>query len=169
MEKTNLESLLSACYELEGLIMIALDRGAETPGHVYASIETKIETLKQIYKYENKAIPETKPQENITEEIADAVEYEENSDADIPVSTATASDSKQIVSHAKFSINDRYQFIRELFNGNEAEFKDAIAILEEMGTPDEMEDYLYNDLCLNEQDPTVAHFISILMKSKNNE
>lgn len=168
MEKIKLESLLSTCYELEGLLMLAIKRDAETPEPVYESIEAKIHSLADNFASIQPITYQTDISADDAAEISRSVEYEEKSDAEID-KTKIPAIKQATASHTKFSINDRYQFIRELFNGNEAEFKDAVEALEEMETPEEMADYLYNDLCLNEQDKTVAHFISIMMASKNHE
>lgn len=168
MEKIKLESLLSTCYELEGLLMLAIKRDAETPEPVYESIEAKIRSLADNYSSLQPSPCQTDMSTEDADEMSKAVEYEEESDANLD-QTKIAAIKSATASHTKFAINDRYQFIRELFNGNEAEFKDAVDALEEMETPEEMADYLYNDLCLNEQDPIVCHFISIMMSSKNHE
>lgn len=179
--KTELESLLTKCYELEGLLLLAIERNDEISDTLIKAIHSKINTLNYDVQQLNVVeTPKTVSDENdldveeiqenfeSNQEISQSAEFEQESDAELKEDD-DASTAKAISSPLKFSINDRYQYIRELFNGNEIDFKDAIDALEEMETREEIEDFLYNDLCLNEQDPTVTHFISTVMASKKHE
>lgn len=61
-----------------------------------------------------------------------------------------------------FTLNDRFRFKRELFNGNDDDFTDTLQLLSEMETYGEAEDYLLNDMMWNREDATVADFLAIL-------
>lgn len=63
---------------------------------------------------------------------------------------------------ALFSINDKFLFCRELFNSNKAEMDDALAVTAQMGSIEEVEDYLFNDLCLDPENPTVVRLLMVL-------
>ena len=61
-----------------------------------------------------------------------------------------------------FSINDRFRFRRELFEGSEAEFVDAINMIEAMHSYDEARDYFLGDLGWDEDVPEVSEFMTIV-------
>ncbi len=61
-----------------------------------------------------------------------------------------------------FTLNDKFRFRRELFSGNDAEFKDALNVVKGMGSMDEVEDYFYNDLCWDPDSDIVKDFIAVV-------
>ena len=61
-----------------------------------------------------------------------------------------------------FSVNDRFRFRRELFGNSEAEFVDAINMVESMQSYSEATDYFLNDLGWDEDVPEVAEFLGIV-------
>lgn len=60
------------------------------------------------------------------------------------------------------TLNDKFLFKRELFGGNEAELNDTLELLASMHSFDEAEEYIYEDLQWNREDPTVTDFMSII-------
>lgn len=60
------------------------------------------------------------------------------------------------------TLNDKFLFKRELFGGNEAELNDTLELLASMHSFEEAEEYIYDDLQWNREDPTVADFMSII-------
>ena len=61
-----------------------------------------------------------------------------------------------------FSVNDRFRFRRELFGNNEADFVDAINMVEAMHSYDEATEYFLNDLGWDEEVPEVSEFLNIV-------
>ena len=61
-----------------------------------------------------------------------------------------------------FSINDRFRFRRELFEGSEAEFVDAINMIEAMHSYEEAQDYFLGDLGWDINVPEVEEFLGIV-------
>lgn len=60
----------------------------------------------------------------------------------------------------KFSLNDRYRFRRELFNFSDEEMDEAIEAVSSMNSMEEVEDYFFNDLCWDPENPDVRDFIA---------
>lgn len=58
--------------------------------------------------------------------------------------------------------DDRIRFRRELFNGNDDDFDDTVALLSDMSSYNEAEDYLLNDMMWNRSQPAVIDFLDIL-------
>ena len=58
--------------------------------------------------------------------------------------------------------DDRIRFRRELFNGNNDDFDDTVALLSDMSSYCEAEDYLLNDMMWNRSQPAVIDFLDIL-------
>ncbi len=58
--------------------------------------------------------------------------------------------------------DDRIRFRRELFNGNDDDFDDTVALLSDMSSYSEAEDYLLNDMMWNRSKPAVIDFLDIL-------
>lgn len=60
------------------------------------------------------------------------------------------------------TLNDKFLFRRELFGGNDAELNDTLELLASMHSFDEAEEYIYDDLQWNRENPTVSDFMSII-------
>lgn len=63
-----------------------------------------------------------------------------------------------------FSLNDRFRFRRELFNGNEEQMNRVINDLNELHSYEESTAYLHNRLNWNKEEEAVADFIKLLEK-----
>lgn len=61
-----------------------------------------------------------------------------------------------------FSINDRFRFRRELFGNSDRDFNASLDLLCTMETLDEAENYFYNDLEWDPEQPCVKDFMSIV-------
>ncbi len=66
-----------------------------------------------------------------------------------------------------FTLNDSFRFCRELFDGNQDDFRDTLEVLADMPDLAEAQDYLYNDLMWNPDDPDVKDFMGILENNMN--
>lgn len=121
--------------------------------------------------------------------IADAAAYEEVADADIepqpeeeiasetveevPVPTpvqapAVSSAPEQPAAPAKpaktitLTLNDRFRFRRTLFGGSDAMMNETVTALGAITNPDDIADFITNDLCWSIDDPEVADFLAIV-------
>lgn len=63
-----------------------------------------------------------------------------------------------------FSLNDRFRFRRELFGNSDTEFADALNMLEAMETLSEANEYFYDDLQWDPENPEVIDFMQIVTK-----
>ena len=133
------------------------------------------------------ATAETVTEAAASEQIADAVELEEKEDA-CPDNTETASDENENekecspkteevpakeettvatmndVAPLELTVNDKFRFRRELFSNSDVDLADALQVASQMSTPEEIEDYFYNDLCFNPEDEVVKDFMRIVTK-----
>ncbi len=63
-----------------------------------------------------------------------------------------------------FSLNDRFRFRRELFGNSDSEFADAINMVEAMESLTEANEYFYDDLQWDPENPEVIDFMQIITK-----
>ncbi|MCM1483365.1 MAG: hypothetical protein NC043_03445 [Muribaculaceae bacterium] len=156
--------LLATCYELEGLLTLALDRKETTPEAVDDMIRAKIRSISEFAG--EKSCEEAAAQQS--EAWADAVEFEEKEDAEVQPEINVRPDSRHTVTIPSsepvfnFTLNDKFRFRRELFGGSDADFADALNVAEAMNSREEVEDYFYNDLCWEPSNPDVADFMAII-------
>lgn len=61
-----------------------------------------------------------------------------------------------------FTLNDKFRFRRELFNGDIEDFADTLSLLAHMPSYAEAVDYLTNDLLWDTRNPNVEDFFAIL-------
>ena len=105
------------------------------------------------------------------EKVAESVETEQIEDADdnmpeeLPVDSEPAEKVlNDVLSKGMlhFTLNDKFRFKRNLFDNSEEEFEGTIKVISEMSSIDEVNDYLYNDLCLDPEDDEVKAFITVV-------
>lgn len=110
---------------------------------------------------------ERQPEEEI------AAEAEEEVPVQAPVSsavtpTAVPSAPEQPVAPAKpaktitLTLNDRFRFRRTLFGGSDAMMNETVTALSAITNPDDIADFITNDLCWSIDDPEVADFLAIV-------
>ena len=63
---------------------------------------------------------------------------------------------------AMFSINDKFLYCRELFGSSREEMNEALDVISNMNSTEEIEDYLFNDLCLDSKNETVTAFLNTM-------
>ena len=68
------------------------------------------------------------------------------------------------VAPLELTVNDKFRFRRELFSNSDVDLADALQVASQMSTPEEIEDYFYNDLCFNPEDEVVKDFMRIVTK-----
>lgn len=94
------------------------------------------------------------------EAIADNALFEGEEDAGIQPAK-TIADSKPT-----FTLNDKFLFRNELFDGDETAFDDALCAIASFSTAREVEEYVTDDLCFDPNDPTVAAFLAAVTAGK---
>lgn len=80
-----------------------------------------------------------------------------------PAATAVRNDTVNV----EFTINDKFRFRRELFSNSDVDMSDALQIATRMNSREELEDYFYNDLCLDPENPVVVDFMRIIGRRFN--
>ena len=111
-------------------------------------------------------IPQAAEVRDLADDINPAAEP---SEAPVPVSTladtieAPSSRNEALLS-GEFSLNDKFRFRRSLFSNNDREMAEALAVADSMNSVSDLEDYFYNDLCWDAQDPEVIDFMRILTR-----
>ena len=66
-----------------------------------------------------------------------------------------------------FTLNDKFRFTRELFDGDKTRFADALNLLMAMRSLDEARDYLAADLAIDPDSEAGADFITIITNHFN--
>lgn len=79
-----------------------------------------------------------------------------------PVSEPVSDAGKAPNYKSRFSLNDRFLYARELFNGDMKMFDASIRAIEGVKDFSVVEDYFYNELDWNREDPTVKAFMDTL-------
>lgn len=168
---------LDLCFEIEGLIALIIKREDDVPENVHTLLARKISELSNIYGL----APERTRESEQAEDIAQNAEFEQSEDADVPVEEAEpeaepeievepaietkASEAAPEPETEKASIaltlNDKFRFKRELFGNNAAELSDALDVVNAVSSKAELEDYFYNDLCWDPENPDVKDFMEI--------
>lgn len=170
---------LDLCFEIEGLIALIIKREDDVPENVHTLLARKISELSNIYGLS----PEETRESEQAEDIAQNAEFEQSEDADVPVEEAEtepepepeievepttetkASEAAPEPETEKTSIaltlNDKFRFKRELFGNNAAELSDALDVVNAVSSKAELEDYFYNDLCWDPENPDVKDFMEI--------
>lgn len=60
------------------------------------------------------------------------------------------------------TLNDRFRFRRTLFGGSDAMMNETVTALSAITNPDDIADFITNDLCWSIDDPEVADFLAIV-------
>lgn len=67
-----------------------------------------------------------------------------------------------------FTLNERFRFIREVFGGDAVDFENTLHVLEDFDSPDEVADYIYNEMLLDPADRAVADFVTLVQNHIRN-
>lgn len=138
-----LNTLLDSIYELEGLVHLAMQRD-ETPPSLPQLIARKARQVADLAQ----ALPDP------------------GSGTPLPQFEDTESTVHEDNPHARgrlvFSINDRYRFKRELFDGSDADFNTTLALIASMDSFIEAEEYFTGELMWDPARPEVKDFFKTI-------
>ncbi len=170
----NTELMLDICFEIEGLLSLMQKRENEIPQRIGDMLRLKVQKLYEIV-CADEAISDN-------EAIAETVELEEAEDAgkeeqeepeitgDIQSEKCDTDDTEVNGStRISFTLNDKFRFRRELFGNNAADFADALNVATAMNSQAELDDYFYNDLCWDPENPDVRDFMKIVSARFNQQ
>lgn len=186
MKQTNdIDALLTLAFEAEGLLLMLKDRGDDMPAEALALLAEKTAMLQAgVMELPYDAVPAStdirvEDEASDSEAIAEAAEEETEADAgvgpcaapavsDAPVEAATL-DERLARERARdiykaFTLNDKFRYRRELFHDSESEFDDTLAIISEMSSFGEAEEYFYEDLCWNPDNDDVKAFMDTVRR-----
>lgn len=191
----DINTLLQLNIELEGLLRVLVDRDNIHARTLLAEkFEQYSDALRQYLAESEPAQPQTEQAaeevceqgaaENQTidetEVATSAGEEEETEEAEVEITSVTEepepaeeqiepADEDHATANMKllsaFTINDKFRFRRELFNGDIEDFADTLDLLARMPSYDEAVDYLTNDLLWDTRNPAVEEFFEILKKN----
>ena len=98
---------------------------------------------------EEMAVPNTAPLESVTQPEAE------------PVAVRLPHQRNNALLRA-FTLNDKFRFIREVFDGDERDFNDTLSLIADMDTFAEAEEYITGDMMLDKENPGVAEFLDFI-------
>ena len=144
---------------------------------MHTLLARKISELSNIYGLS----PEVTRESEQAEDIAQNAEFEQSEDADVPVEETETEPEPEIEAKPEtetkaseaapepetektsiaLTLNDKFRFKRELFGNNAAELSDALDVVNAVSSKAELEDYFYNDLCWDPENPDVKDFMEI--------
>lgn len=144
----------------------AIERGEEEAHEEVSSVEVVDDDTEEPYTppmlWEQTSMEPLRP--HYSDELAEDEDEEEPVVASAPaVETPLMPEVKTEISLKKaFTVNDRFRFIRELFDGNAEDMAQTVALIESMGNLADAEDFLFNDLMWDRNNPMAAEFVEIL-------
>lgn len=160
--KERYKNILEKVYEVEGLLLLAMSK-EEIPQGLDELIERRLSELMADEEYQaqpavqndSTKIEETEIGNKYEEEESTFYMLEDNEEFDKPV----AKEKKPPV----FSLNDRFLFTRELFDGDAADFKAVISSIARFGSFSQARDYLMGECRINpEASETASRFLDII-------
>ena len=167
------KKLLDITLELEGLLMVRLHRD-DAPAETDALISAKIAALASSstdvddaaiaasveLEETDDAEPEPLPEKPEKPEKPERSDKSDNSDS-APAQPAPPVSINDLAT--AFTLNDKFRFRRELFRNSDTELTETLDVLQAMDSIEEAEDYLYNDLAWDSENPEVKAFIALIV------
>ena len=174
---TRIDTLLTQVSEIEETLSLLQQHN----DNVMATLKAKLDSLKQQIKdiekeYNSSKIstepvttvppepvikPEPKPEPMPEPDPKPEPESKpEPKPVVVPPAYVKPKVSRDIMS--TFSINDRFLFLRELFDGNEQRFNDAISEIEKMRDINQVSDYVTQNLLFDPSREEVKEFLMLI-------
>lgn len=183
--ENRIDTLLSQLYEIEGLMLVMQRRHNELPEHLLTQFMAKIDSLKQqasdlekelansMANEEAEAIPEptaAEPTPAIEPELIPEIKPEPENEPDSKTEKPIAPPAAPVAVEPKpardimsaFSINDRFLFLRELFDGDEQRFNEAIAHMQRMNNINQVHNFMTDILEWDPSNDVVKEFSRIV-------
>lgn len=173
---TDINSLIRLNVEIEGLLRVLADRPAPEARTLLADKFSQYSAMIGQYLGETEqpapsaptpeptAAPEPAPEPETPVAMPDPEPEPVCQAAPEPVAqpapAQTAGENQKLL--RAFTLNDKFRFRRELFNGDIEDFADTLALLAQMPSYAEAVDYLTNDLLWDTRNPAVEEFFAIL-------
>ncbi len=120
--------------------------------------EEDIEDEEECDDLENDLYDDTEEEYDDTQE-----EHDDNDTPPSPVTLEEALQRKQAKELRKaLSLNDRFRFRRELFGNSDIRMNETLALIDAMSSFEEAEEYIFDDLGWDIENPDVAEFMKIV-------
>lgn len=171
---TTIDHLLTNVYELEGLLLVMDRHKGEVPHIVISRFKEKAQEVAEVAKSLEfptstppqevvpastpEPIPDSAPQTT----VAPSAPTEEPKVVVTPPIPQPAKDITEA-----FTINDRFLFQRELFDGDKQQFDETIATLQRIGDFDKMKEHMTDVLGWDTSNEVVKEFIRLIDLSTN--
>lgn len=157
--------------EIEGLLRVLRDRDNDEARHALADkVEAYTSAMNSLL---SEGCGESSDESDLSDQsdLAEVKTQEAEETEVVPEAVAAESAVASEVKHSEgpntkllkaFTLNDRFRFRRELFEGDDADFTETLKLLADMDSYAEACDYLYNDMMWDKTDPNVADFMAIV-------
>lgn len=174
-----IDQLLTNVYELEGLLLVMQHHNDEVPQLVIDSFKEKANQIAAESSFlDNFAKKTDTPQpEPVPPTFVPPTEQPPVASTPIEPTPKPVAESKPIVkaepslapknspSHditSAFSINDRFLFQRELFDGDKQKYADTIAVMQHMNNIDKIKDFINDVLGFDRNNEVVKEFVRLI-------
>lgn len=172
----NIDQLIEKNIEIEGLLRVLRGRpNAEAQNMLRQAFDSYAALMEQLLGASEasavSAVSEVPDVSAVSEvpdvsEVSDETDETDLSDETDSSAPVNAEPREQNVKLLKaFTLNDRFRFRRELFEGNDSDFSDTLTILSGMDSYAEAADYLYNDMMWDANNASVSDFMAILAQN----
>lgn len=167
--KDKLRDLLDKTYELEGLVHLALKREdlKEDFLHLIAKKGKSLATICESFDFSDLHNPDSEVNNGSHFPDEYSIDEEETDDEEIDDSDDSSGDDRSKNKRRGklvFTINERYRFKKELFDGSDADFNNTLALVASMEDFDEAEEYFISEEGFNMRNPVVREFMDIIKK-----
>lgn len=173
-------SLAALAAEVEGLLMVMESRREGDTSLILELLAEKVTLLQggimALPYNNNKVEAEEEPTSQVdpTEPIEpiepispispiSPIEPIEPSDTPATLDERLARERARDINKA-FTLNDKFRFRRDLFRSSETDFDETLAVISGMSDFSEAEEYFYDDLCWDPEDPAVKEFMEIVAR-----
>ena len=195
--KTNVDTLLTHVYEIEGLLLVIQRHQQEVPQLVINRLKESINQLhEKVMLIEDQPSPSSNdvPCPAVTSPVAESTATPAVMEESIAPKTEAAEPATPVKQEAKamppikkeestapapkveikkeprditaaFSINDRFLFQRELFDGNAQQFNDAISAIQRLNNIDQVQLFVTDVLQLDSSNDIVKEFVRLISLS----
>ena len=192
---TDIRQLIHQSIEIEGLLKVLLDRGddchavevlADRFGAYVHDMNGLIQHLQAAAVSSDPHLEEVKEQEAVESEVVpqmvaatdalseNSAPEEEPCDVEEPdpveetVPEPVVQPKKTMPAlRSVLTLNDKFYFIREVFDGNESDFSDTLEVIDGMDSYAEAEGYITGDMMLDRNNPGVRAFLDFLAHNMN--
>lgn len=163
----NIDQLIEKNIEIEGLLRVLRGRpNAEAQNMLRQAFDSYAALMEQLLGASEasavSAVSEVPDVSEVSDET-DETDLSDETDSSAPVNAEPREQNVKLLK--AFTLNDRFRFRRELFEGNDSDFSDTLTILSGMDSYAEAADYLYNDMMWDANNASVSDFMAILAQN----